>query len=229
MVDQSQRESLIEVLELFNELGLTKYVLLIGSWAEYFYDEFFSREYYPDIATKDVDFLYRNLRLPDTKIPLISSLRNYGFIYDENPMTKVAKFYKENIMELEFLTRVVGLDQMYYEIESIGITAEGIRELNLLHKYCIEIKRDNYSVVVPEPAAYVVHKILINEKRAKTGKSKKDLRSMQNILNHIINHSEQKKLMIEIISNLSKKEMVIFNRVCRHSNINLDFLSLKDD
>lgn len=229
MIEENQKESFIEVLELFEELGLTKHVVLIGSWAEYFFDEFFSEDYYHDIATKDIDFLYRNLRLPDRTIPLISTLKEHGFIYDENPMTKVAKFYKSNIMELEFLTRVVGPDQMYYDIKSLGITTEGIRELNMLHKFSIEIKRDKYSVFVPEPAAYVVHKILINEKRVKVGKSEKDMRSVKNLLIQIAKHKDQRNLLIEIISNLTKKEKGIFDRVCRLNSIDLSFLNNKNE
>lgn len=36
MVDQNQIESLIEVLELFKVLDLTKHVVLIGSWRNIF-------------------------------------------------------------------------------------------------------------------------------------------------------------------------------------------------
>ena len=58
MVDQKQKDSLFKVLELFQELGISKHVVLIGSWAEYFYDEFFSQDYFPNIATKDIDLAH---------------------------------------------------------------------------------------------------------------------------------------------------------------------------
>lgn len=224
-MDQTQIDSLFEVLSLFQRLGLSRQVVLIGSWAEYFYVDFFSMDYYPNLATRDIDLLYRNTRSPHHKVPLVSSLKELGFIYDENPLTKVARFYKDTTIELEFLVRVVGQDRMVYEIESIGITAEGLREINLLHQHCVEIPREEFSVFVPEPAAYVIHKILINEKRVKGGKAEKDMRSIKDLLIQIKNHPKQNKLFIEIIQSLSKKELTVFRRVCQNNSIDVPFVN----
>ncbi len=32
----------------------------------------------------------------------------YGFVYSEDPYAEVAKLYKEDLLELKFLTRVIG-------------------------------------------------------------------------------------------------------------------------
>ncbi|NTW96607.1 MAG: hypothetical protein HGB31_08320 [Erysipelotrichaceae bacterium] len=224
MIDKIQEDCLFEVLGLFQELGLNKHVALIGSWAEYFYDEYFEKDYYPEIATRDIDFLYRNLRVPDFKIPLISTLKDHGFIYSENPMTRVAKFYKSNIIELEFLTRVIGQDQINYDIKSLGITSEGIRDLNLLNKYCVEIQKRGISLFVPQPAAYVVHKILINNKRLKQNKADKDMRSVRNLLEQIKGNSHQRILFQQIISHLSKKERIKFDLICIQKNLDVSSL-----
>ena len=187
--------------------------------------DIFADDYYPNIATRDIDLLYRNIRLPNYKIPLISALKKLGFIYDENPMTKVARFYKGSTLELEFLVRVVGQDQMYYRIESLGITAEGLREVSLLEKHSVEISRDGFKVLIPEPAAYVIHKILINDKRKKGGKSEKDMRSIKDLMIQIENHPKQKALFIEIAKSLSKRELTVFRRVCQNNSINITFLN----
>jgi hypothetical protein len=223
-VEQNQKECLVEVLILFEKLGLSKHLILIGSWVEYFYDEFFQDDYYPNIATRDIDLLYRNIRIPNHKVALITALKELGFIYDENPLNKVARFYKSNIVELEFLTRIVGQDQMYYEIASIGITAEGLRDLSLLEKFSVKINRKNFSVVVPEPAAYVIHKILINERRLKNGKSEKDMRSIKEILYHIQRHPGQRILFSQIVRDMTKKERTIFIRVCKTNGIDLSIV-----
>lgn len=222
MINKTQQKNLLDVLTLFQQLGLNRHVVLIGSWVEYFYVDLFDGDYHPDIATRDIDFLYRNLRLPTHKIPLIKALKEHGFIYDENPLTKVARFYKENILELEFMTRVVGPDQINYHIESLDITVEGIRELNLLGKHCVEVNRDGLVIIVPQPASYAIHKILINEKRVKQNKAAKDMRSVKNILSQIKNNPTQKALFNTIIRGLSKKEKVIFERVCRSNHIDLN-------
>lgn len=205
---------------------MTKHIVLIGSWVEYFYDEYFSDDYYPNIVTRDVDFLYRNIRLPNHKIQLIAALRNHGFVYDENPMTKVARFFRRDEIEIEFITRVIGQDQMYYFIESLGIVAEGLREVNLLQKYSTSINRSGVIVNVPEPAAYVIHKILINKKRMKVGKAEKDMRSIKDLINHIMNHPSQRALFVQITQELTKKELTVFKRVCEANEITLDFMDV---
>jgi hypothetical protein len=228
MIDKSQEECLFEVLKLFQDLGLNKHIILIGSWVEYFYDAYFPHEFFPEIATRDIDFLYRNLRLPNHKIPLIKSLKDHGFIYDEHPLTKVARFYKSNIIELEFMTRVVGQDMINYDIRSLGIVAEGIRELNLLEKYCVEVTKREISVLIPQPAVYVVHKILIFEKRCKQGKSEKDIRSVKNILRQIMNSPSQIESLTQIVENLTKKERKMFDLNCKENNIDLSiYLEVK--
>lgn len=225
MIDKTQIEILYEVLYLFQKLGLNRHIALIGSWVEFFYDEFFKDDYYPEIATRDIDFLYRNLRIPDYEIPLVESLKEYGFIYDEHPLSKTARFYKEGIVELEFMTRVIGQDHINYEIESIGIIAEGLRDLNLLDKHCVEIHRNGFSVFIPQPAAYVVHKILINEKRMKQNKNEKDMRSIKNLLGLIKRNDQQKLLLKSIIQSLTVKEKNQFNKSCTVNKIDLNDLN----
>ena len=74
-----------ETLKIFNEIGLSAHVMLIGSWTEYFYKDIFKSSYRPEIRTRDIDFMYRNISIPDEKIPLISALTQHGYLYTEDP------------------------------------------------------------------------------------------------------------------------------------------------
>lgn len=219
MVNENQKLVLNEILILFNELELVDHVILVGSWVEYFYVGLFENEFHPEIATRDVDFFYRNIKIPDKKIPLISKLKESGFVYDESLLSGISRFYKKGIIEIEFLTKVIRPTKDFYFIKSIGITAEALRELDLLSKYCVKLKRDNYEVVVPQPSAYVIHKILINEKRRT--KKLKDLRSINNLLFSIKSNSEQLYIFNLIIANLTKKEKRIFDFICTKNHIDL--------
>lgn len=93
-MNNEQEKILWDTIRIFNAIGLAEHVILIRSWAEYFYTDIFTSGFTPEIKTRDVDFMYRNINIPKEKIPLISSLRKIGFIYNEDPLTGVAKFYK---------------------------------------------------------------------------------------------------------------------------------------
>ena len=43
-MDQKQEELFWETLKIFNEIGLSAHVMLIGSWAEYFYEDMFKTD-----------------------------------------------------------------------------------------------------------------------------------------------------------------------------------------
>lgn len=82
------------------------------------------------------------------------------------------------------------------------------------------------SLFVPQPAAYVIHKILIKSKRSKQNKANKDMRSVKNLFEHIQKNSHQRLLFKKIISHLSKKERKIFDLICIQNN--LDIISILD-
>jgi len=65
-------------------------------------------------------------------------------------LTGVGKFHKENVLEIEFLTRSIGKSANTTKIPSIGITAESLRAVNLLADYPLELDCRDYIVTVPD-------------------------------------------------------------------------------
>ncbi len=56
-----------------------------------------------------MDFLYPNIRKPQKfDVRIIKVLQDEGFVYLEDSLTGVGKFFKEDLLELEFLTRSLG-------------------------------------------------------------------------------------------------------------------------
>jgi len=86
--------------------------------------------------------MYRNISIPDEKIPLIAALTQNGYLYTEAPYSGVAKFYKEDLLELEFLTRVQGSGkESVYPIRSLDIKSEGLPGDKHTSRYCIGIQK----------------------------------------------------------------------------------------
>ena len=105
-----QQAAFLETIDIFNKEGLLPYVMLVGSWAEYMYQRYvFRTDFTPNLRTRDVDFLYPNLNKPKGhEIKIIKSMEEKGFLYTVDYISGVGKFVKENLLELEFLTRVIG-------------------------------------------------------------------------------------------------------------------------
>ena len=106
-----------DTISVFDKEDLLPYVMLIGSWAEFLYPYYFQSDFKPNLRTRDVDFLYRNLKAPqERKIRIVPSLREKGFYYKEDSLSGVGKFIKEDLLEIEFITRVLGKGQKVYKI-----------------------------------------------------------------------------------------------------------------
>ena len=71
----------LKVLDLVDEAGCTRYLVLIGPWAEYIYRESgMLKGFANNIKTLDVDFLVRNLRRPMPPANLAALTRERGFL-----------------------------------------------------------------------------------------------------------------------------------------------------
>jgi len=188
-----QQKAFWDLLDIFDKEGLLPYIMLIGSWAEYIYQLHMESGYTANLKTRDVDFLYPNLNQPKGReIRIRKSMEEKGFLYTEDYISGVGKYIKEDLLELEFMTRALGQGQSVNIIPSLNIKAEGLRDVNVLASYPLRICSsalkdgyDNLMITVPEPEAYVIQKLLINTKRTPEHKREKDIQSVRELLNYI--------------------------------------------
>ena len=193
-----------------------------GSWAEYLYTDLFKTDFYPNLRTRDVDFLYRNIHIPKEKVPLVQKLQEIGYIYDE--VDGISRFYKEDFLELEFLTRVLGAGtEGKIRIEPLGITSEGLRVINILSDFACTVEKlsdgRTCTITVPEPAVYAVQKILTNPIRQPEEKKLKDISAVQELLYHIRKDEYHTAKLREVYNVLSKKQIKTLKSVCQQYDI----------
>ena len=221
-MDARQEDAFWETIRIFRDTGLLPYVMIIGSWAEYIYSYYFKTDYFPNLRTRDVDILYGNLHKPKTKISIASALVESGYSYVINPSSGVAKFMKEDLLALEFLTRAIGsAAQQFYDIPSIALKAEGLRVINMLQDYPLEVNCHGYEVRVPEPAAYVLQKLLANPTRQPVHKKDKDISAVRALLVHIKKSETEDRRIRIILNELTPKARKIIDDVCKNSLIEL--------
>jgi len=197
-----QEKEFWNIIEIFNSEGLLPHVMLIGSWATYIYQDFIESGFKANLRTTDVDFLYKNLFRPNEKIPISEALQKNGFKCIQNRNSGVTKFIKEGILDIEFLIRVLSKgDPQHRMIPSLGIIGIGLRDVNMLADYPLVVKIRDYTVIIPKPEIYVLHKTLISSKRLKPEKREKDLESARELLPHV-----DKSCMRSMFDKLPKKQ-----------------------
>ena len=220
---KEQENAFWQTIKVFNEIGLLQHVMVIGSWAEYLYPSLFETDFVPNLKTRDVDFFYRNINIPKEKIPLIEKLKEIGYVYDE--VDGISRFYKEDLLELEFLTRVLGAGvEGKMKIKPLGITSEGLRVINILASFACEVEKtlptgELVKINVPEPAVYVVQKILTNPIREPPEKKAKDIAAVKELLYHIEKSEMHMLKLKEVFLTLSAKQRKTLKQVCEENKI----------
>lgn len=221
-MDINQENAFWETIDIFDKQDALEYVMIIGSWAEYLYQELFSDEYKPNVRTRDVDCFYPNINRPDKRIYIAKEFADRGFIYQEDPLSRVGRFIKDNIIEVSFLSRTIGSQKNGpKKISAFQIYAEGLRDVNILEKYPMHIQSHGYNIVVPEPAIFVIQKLLVYPNREPAYKKEKDLIAIQELMPFIKKDAFHGARLIDIYNSLSDKEKNIVDSVCKDNHIEI--------
>ena len=73
----------LEVLDIIGKSKLNDYILLIGSWSEFLYEECnVIRGFVSNIKTGDIDFLIGNVNKPRESIDIISEFQKQDFVIE---------------------------------------------------------------------------------------------------------------------------------------------------
>jgi len=222
-MNRAQEQAFWDTIKVLHEQDVLPHVMLIGSWAEYLYPSLFESGFEPNIRTRDIDFFYRNLKLPDKPIRFVEAMKRNGFVFDVDAYSEVAKFYKEDLLEIEFLTKAIGSgSRSVYLIAGLGIKAEGLRIINILDDFATEVTQNGYTVIVPLPSAYVIQKLLANPTRVPASKREKDIAAVVNLLEHIKASEKHQQDLKHIITTLTPKQRKVLDEVTKANRIDLE-------
>jgi len=202
-----QEREFLKVLELLSDNNCLKHVVLIGSWAEYLYqDTGLLPKGTTALRTLDVDFLVKNLRVPQPPVRLEEFALKEGFAVDNHPLLGTTKIRTASRLEIEFLIDQKGAGKEFVYRTALGVTAQALRGLNLLLRETISINYKNLEVTVPIPEAYILHKIIINSERKKAEKREKDRDSIIAIFPFLNQEKYQHLLNLTTIKQRKKIE-----------------------
>lgn len=92
---------------------------------------------------------------------------------------------------IEFLVPEIGRGtRKPYKLDNLSINAQALRYLTFLSENTITLKVNNFSVTLPHPVNFALHKLIILQRRTNKEKAAKDLHSAINLLKILIRNKE---------------------------------------
>ncbi len=186
-MEKKQYEICIEILKRLNKVGVLKEIILIGSWCIPFYKEYFKKiKYLSSIRTRDIDFLIPAPSRIKTKVDIPNLLKDLGFIVGfKGTKGYIRLEHPQIIVEFLVFEKGRGLDKPY-PLPRLGLNAQALRFLNFLSQNTIHIKIENIPIVLPHPANFALHKLIILQRRRNLEKAMKDKDAAIKILRALI-------------------------------------------
>ena len=177
----------VDMLSGLGKAGVLENLILIGGWCQNVYKVYFGDP--PEISTlrtADVDFLIPNPRKIEKGFDLPRFFKSVGFDEEFSVMGGYVKYVHPEL-EIEFLVPELGRgSEKSHEVKELGVTAQPLRYLTLLGAHTMKTRFCGVELVVPEPAAFVLDKLLVARERKKPDKRENDLRAARQIGEYLL-------------------------------------------
>lgn len=147
-------------------------VELIGSWCFHLYQRHLGVKPYP-LRTQDIDFLLPYPYRGRVHVDLIKELEALGFRHDFRPDGSIYLWNAELRIEFMIPERGRGMEKAP-AIKLLGVRAMPLRFVDLLLRQPISVVEGGVKVLLPNPAAFCLHKLLIANRRKRPDSRTKD-------------------------------------------------------
>lgn len=211
------KESFIETLTILDGLSLLEHVILVGSWAEYLYEVCNVVEsFISTTKTMDIDFLVRNIRKPREKVNLVEAFQDKGYdlSFRHNGVVTLVK----DEFEVEFLAKQTGKPVPVVDSLNFG-KLETLGHMSVIEKNIITVGYEGVLVSIPNPAAFALHKMVINKDRK--AKQIKDAEAVKNLVYALERDPEMIRDFYDIYSTLTVKEIRPVKAFCDKYSLDL--------
>jgi hypothetical protein len=216
-MNKSYEEELLSIIKVFGDSDILKNIVVIGSWATYFYIKIFEG-FIPSIRTLDIDFYVPKDKNITVKKTVKEALRPINYEQAFDTRTEKNKFISPSGFEIEFLAKLRRNRSAVVRIDSMGVNAEQLGNLDIFDYGYIEVDFEGYGVKVASPSAYVMQKILISSKRSKE-KYNKDLESILLVYEEIKKQESHMLEFIKLVNSLGKVSRKKYNDYIINNNL----------
>ena len=132
--------ALKDILTIYEDKGLLDNIILVGSWAEYFYEDYFDN-YKSLMKTQDFDFFIHDDKSINKKINLVEEFDTIGFY-----------------PQIDYITSLKRTGESPIELKKLNINAESLPYFDITYAYNMKVDFNGISLTIPTPQAYVIQK-----------------------------------------------------------------------
>lgn len=184
------------ILEVFERHHLwDEGVELIGSWCFHLYQRHLGVKAYP-LRTQDIDFLLPYPYRGRVQVDLIKELEALGFRHDFRPDGSIFLWNAELRIEFMIPERGRGMEKAP-TIKPLGVRAMPLRFVGLLLRYPISVNESGVQVLLPDPAAFCLHKLLIATRRKRPASRLKDFEQALHVV-PIVKPATLRRIYLEL-------------------------------
>ena len=209
-----------DLLRELDKTGFFSHGLLIGSWPMIVYSEYFTLPY--GLATNDIDFAVDNaVKVPaigGETIPQILERLGYTAVQDYSGI----ETFLHGTFEVEFLThRRGGEAPPSVVIPPWKVSAQPLPFIDILFIRPNTVIIEDFSIRIPSPEAFVVHKLIIAQRRSgrdREAKKEKDLQQCSALV-EIVQVEDVQRILSEY--RLSKDTRKAIQTSCTEAGITL--------
>ena len=193
------------VLDEFAAAGILPRLVLIGNWCLALYREYFEKSpEIPLLRTLDIDFWVPYPPEATGSADIAGILEKHGFDEVYSVLGGFSKFVRPEL-EIEFVTPELGKAKSApYRFDDLNIAAQGLRYVWLAQKFDLTIDYQGNPVRVPEPAAFVLLKLLASTKRREPAKRDRDVSIAIQIAEFILSFPEQREKLRSIFGQIPR-------------------------
>lgn len=222
-MERKQVNLLFKILGLLEKEGVLKHLIIIGSWSLYFYKFYYNKKQpIVSLRTRDVDFLLPDPKLITKKVDLPELLKDLGFVIDFRGNQGYMRLVHPSVF-IEFLVpeRGKGFDKAF-ALPQLGLNAQALRFIDILYMKTIAVKVRNTRIRLPHPASFLLHKIIIFNRRTDKDKRLTDIEQIERLLDFFKKekklrslkimytslHPKWQKRLIKNLKDLEKEEII---------------------
>jgi hypothetical protein len=197
---------LVKVLGDFQEAGILKHLVLVGSWCQDFYRyQFGNPPQIPATKTMDADILIpRRMPRVTPAVDIVAIMKKNDFIFEVGPQSGLYKF-NHPMLKVEFLTDPGAKpEEVTRHFEQLGVTAQELHFMGLPLSYNYPLTYKHLTIKLPEPEAFALHKLIVCQRRINKEKAEKDRLTAQGMFQFIQTDPKRVERLLQILSEQSK-------------------------
>jgi hypothetical protein len=207
MKNDFQLEEIKRFVSLLTKHKVNDQLILIGSWATYFYQSIWPT-YQSSIRTTDMD-LYTGFSKTSQKVDLPKILKDHRYLVEIKNGSYQHYIFTTRGFEIEFVTHLRRNQDPVILVKNLNVKAVPLphhEKITIDQTFPYEFE-DGSVIRIIRPSLYVIMKLLINRNRRQE-KSEKDLESIRFIIPFLLDDPSELdafKKTINTLSNAQKK------------------------